>query len=195
MGRPLTEAELTDLPVILQRIKDHPWVGEHAASLGGLYEMHLRLAVATTHEERPWSQELLGRVLAYMTLSGGDEMCVLNLGFNAIIQIAQREFAILGGCVPDIEKLRRFYWPRVYELGMQGKTCPWIKDLCERYKIELKWQQFEAYYGPLKDETERWIKGTQTKADVLEPGFKKRIIRDREEPSEVSPNRRIIRDR
>lgn len=197
MGAPLTPAELKDINVILQRIREHPFSGMEAQTLGGMYDMHLRLSAHAGEDGRPWSRDTLGKVLAYTTLSGGDENCVLNKTLNAIIQIAQREFGILGGCIPDAEKMRTFYWPRVKELGELGKQCPWIAEFCKRYSIELKWQQFEAYYADYKEGAGRWLAQSETaddKAELLNPGSK-RVIRDRQDPDANSPKQRIIRDR
>jgi len=82
-----------------------------------------------------YSDEFLGRVLAFACLSGFCEACVLNPALNAVLQIAQRRFKIMGGCVPDIEKMRQHWDNAMAELFEHGKDTPWLKPMMERYKI------------------------------------------------------------
>jgi len=82
-----------------------------------------------------YSDEFLGRVLAWACLSGFCEPCVLNHALNSVILIAARRFALEGGRVPDTEKMSRYWRPAMAELTEQGVKTQWLKPLMDRYKI------------------------------------------------------------
>lgn len=159
------------------------------------FEMHVALSLMSGTDELPWRGPLLGKVLAYAWLSGMDEQCVFNGPLNGVIQVSQYFFGIInaGDHMPEATAMRDYFFPRVKELGEQGKACPWLKDFATRYKVEIKWQQFEEYYRDEKANVERWLAGTQTEEDKTK--IKKRVIRDRLSDSEEAPSKRVIRDR
>jgi hypothetical protein len=82
-----------------------------------------------------YSDELLGRVLAWACLSGFCEACVLNKALHAVVMIAARRFGIEGGHVPDVEKMDRSWRPAMRELERDGKDTPWLRPLMARYKV------------------------------------------------------------
>lgn len=202
MGQTLTPSDVQHFERIVERLRDKKKerVGPGAMLLEP-FEMHVALSLMGGTNELPWRGELLGKVLAYAWLSNFDEQCVFNAPLNGAIQVAQYFFGMVnaGNGMPEVEALRTFFFPRVKELGEQGKACSWLPAIAERYKIEVKWQTFEAYYADEKANVERWLAGSQSEDD--KKTIKKRVIRDRLSDSEEqassasSAPKRVIRDR
>jgi len=87
-----------------------------------------------------YSDEFLGRVMAFACLSEFCEATVLNHALNSVLQLAARRFKMQGGCVPTAEGLQAWI-TATCELGATGAKTPWLAGLMKRYRIDDGWQK------------------------------------------------------
>jgi hypothetical protein len=101
-----------------------------------------------------YSDEHLGRVLAWACLSQWCEATVLNKALLPVLVIAARRFKIQGGWTPDRQKLVSHWVKAMRELGGQGARTEWLAKLMERYKIDSGWERI-PYAEHFRDEYAR----------------------------------------
>lgn len=90
---------------------------------------------AAMNEVMPlWSDELLGKLLAWATATGFLE-CTTQEPMHAVLMVAAKRFKIEGGEVPNMERLAAFYYPRLRELQRLKADTPWLPALMERYHL------------------------------------------------------------
>lgn len=81
-----------------------------------------------------WSDEHLGRCLAWANLAGFPE-CVA-LGPMAIpVIVSSYRFGIRGGCIPNSELIRKWVGVPANELWHLGNTVAWVAPLMQRYGV------------------------------------------------------------
>jgi hypothetical protein len=112
-----------------------PYVGALAQQIGSLYNTFFSLQGKGTY-----SDEFLGRILAFGEMSGWPEPFVLNHMLNAVTQVAQRRYMIYGGGRPNIELLRAYFYPACVQLCKEQSDCAWAKEIAERYNM-VKWEK------------------------------------------------------
>ena len=105
-------------------------------------------AMAAMNDVMPmWSDELLGKLLAWATATGFLE-CTTQEPMHAVLMIAAKRFKIEGGEVPNMERIAAFYYPRLRELQRLKADTPWLPALMERYHL-TDWRTLD--YGCADD--------------------------------------------
>lgn len=98
--------------------------------------------LAAMNEVMPcWSDELLGKLLAWNSATGFLE-CATREPMHSVLMIAAKRFNIEGGAVPNIERMNKYYWPRLRELQQHKAKTPWLPALMERYHVS-DWQKLD----------------------------------------------------
>jgi hypothetical protein len=90
---------------------------------------------------RPWSDEFLGKLLAFAAATGFPEFTV-GRPMQDVLMVAAYRFGLEGGRVPDVALMNKCYYPRLRELTQLGAKTPWLPAVAERYGI-TDWSRLE----------------------------------------------------
>ncbi len=93
---------------------------------------------------RPWSDELLGRLLAFASATGFPEFTVTG-PMQSVLMVAAYRFNIEGGHVPNVALMNQWYYPPRRELKRLGAKTPWLPALAQRYGV-TNLQQLDYSY-------------------------------------------------
>jgi hypothetical protein len=105
------------------------------------------LAIYKTGESiglRPWSDDHLGKLLAFASATGFPEFTVTG-AMQGVLMVAAYRFNIEGGHVPDVALMNKWYYPRRRELTRLGAKTPWLPAIADRYGI-TNLQQLDYSY-------------------------------------------------
>jgi hypothetical protein len=89
----------------------------------------------------PWSDEHLGKLLAWASATGFRE-CTVVRPLHDVLMVAAARFGIQGGRRPNVELMQKYYDPRLKEIKALKAETPWLPALMERYKVE-GWQNYD----------------------------------------------------
>lgn len=113
-----------------------------------------------------WSDELLGRLLAWSWLAGFPECCVLNTGMATTLIVASYRFGIRGGNVPDLELMQKWVGPPFRELRRQGAKTKWLPALMDRYRV-TGWEKLNYQEWVGDEDVAVWIKSRDRNRPLL----------------------------
>lgn len=93
---------------------------------------------------RTWSDEWLGKVLAFATATGFPEFAVTS-SMQGVLRVAGYRFGLEGGRIPNIALMAEVYYPRLRELRAIGPKATWVREVVERYHI-TDWEKLDYGY-------------------------------------------------
>lgn len=76
-----------------------------------------------------WSDDTLGKVMAFAWMSSFCEACVLNQGLWVVIMVASYRFGIRGGGIPDTALMAKWMGQPIVDIAL--RTAPWLLSLIE----------------------------------------------------------------
>jgi hypothetical protein len=96
---------------------------------------HVRTLSAMNELMPMWSDELLGKLLAFSAATGFPP-CTMQEPMTTVLQIAAKRFGVEGGTKPNKELMDEHYLPRLKEIKQQKTKTSWLPELMKRYHVK-----------------------------------------------------------